>query len=46
MLWCGDDCIVLQLTTNIVLVGPNVSSRIAMPSKNFAMCAEIDGLRF
>lgn len=46
MHWCGDDCVVLQLTSNIILVGPDVSLRMRMPSKHFIMSPECDGLRF
>lgn len=34
------------MTFNIILVGPDVSIRVKMPSKNFQIGYEIDGLRF
>jgi hypothetical protein len=45
VLWCGEDCVVLQLNYNLILVGPNASERIRQPSKNFVLYPEIDGLR-
>ncbi|KAM3144242.1 hypothetical protein pb186bvf_003704 [Paramecium bursaria] len=45
MSWCGDDCVVLQLSQTIVMIGPDSSQRVKLSNKHFAIQAEIDGLR-
>jgi len=37
ILWCGNDCVLVQLNYNIILVGPDISVTVKMPSKNFAI---------
>ncbi|KAL4451003.1 hypothetical protein ABPG74_021325 [Tetrahymena malaccensis] len=44
MMWCGDDCCVLQIDQSILMIGPDVTELIEI-KEDFIMSKEVDGIR-
>ncbi|CAD8176545.1 unnamed protein product [Paramecium octaurelia] len=45
MLWCGDDCVALQLQQYLVLVSQDSYIKVKMSNPHFALKQEVDGIR-